>query len=100
MVTNIGNPYFTCLDPALGTTRYLWQRVTHLTTFLSPDDHYEYMRMPFGLVYAPAVFQSMINKALGVRRFELAITYLGDLLSTGRTLEEAIVELLRTLTSL
>lgn len=60
----------------------------HLTGFVTPDGHYEFKRMPFGLANAPAVFQRMINKILGNRRFEYALAYLDDVLIPSRSVEE------------
>lgn len=89
-----GQTIFTSLDLASGYYQIPVQESSrHLTAFITPDGHYEYTRMPFGLVNAPAVFQNMINKALGKRRFDLAIPYLDDLLSTGSTLEESFRKL-------
>lgn len=89
-----GKSYFTSLDLASGYYQIpVAEESRHITAFVTPDGHYEYMRMPFGLVNAPAVFQSMINKALGPQRFELAIPYLDDLLSTGSSYEEAFSKL-------
>lgn len=36
----------------------------HKTAFITPDGHYEVVRMPFGLAYGQAVFQIMINAIL------------------------------------
>lgn len=89
-----GKTLFTSLDLASGYYQIPVQESSrHLTAFVTPDGHYEYTRMPFGLVNAPAVFQNMINKALGKRRFDLAIPYLDDLLSTGSTFEESFQKL-------
>ncbi|CAH2108926.1 unnamed protein product [Euphydryas editha] len=77
-----GKSYFTSLDLASGYYQIpVNESSQHITAFVTPDGHYEYTRMPFGLINAPAVFQNMINKALGNKRFELAIPYLDDLLS-------------------
>jgi hypothetical protein len=50
------------------------------TAFVTPDGHYEYLRMPFGLVNAPAVFQRAINSVLGQLRHHDAMAYLDDVL--------------------
>lgn len=89
-----GKTFFTSLDLASGYYQIPVQESSrHLTAFITSDGHYEFTRMPFGLVNAPAVFQNMINKALGNRRFDLAIPYLDDLLSTGSTFEESFQKL-------
>lgn len=48
----------------------------HLTAFVMPDDHYEFIHMLFVLANAPAAFQKMINKILGSR---LCISALADM---------------------
>jgi hypothetical protein len=48
--------------------------------FITPDGHYEFLRMPFGLVNAPAVFQRAINSMLGLLRHHDAMAYLDDVL--------------------
>lgn len=89
-----GKKYFTSLDLASGYHQIpVAESSRHLTAFVTPDGHYEYTRMPFGLVNAPAVFQQMINKALGPKRFELAIPYLDDLLSAASNIEESLEKL-------
>jgi hypothetical protein len=49
------------------------------TAFITPDGHYESMKMPFGLVNAPSVFQRFIDKALGPLRYEHVLVYMDDL---------------------
>lgn len=97
-----GKKYFTSLDLASGYHQIpVAEESRHLTAFVTPDGHFEYTRMPFGLVNAPAVFQQMINKALGSKRFDLAIPYLDDILTAASNIDEAlgklkeILELLR-----
>lgn len=51
--------------------------------------------MPFGLVNAPAVFQHMINKALGKDRYELAMSYMYD--SPSMTVDDGIDKLRKIL---
>jgi hypothetical protein len=55
------------------------------TAFVTPDGHYEYLRMPFGLVNASAVFQRAINSILGKLRHHLAMAYLDDILIPSTT---------------
>lgn len=89
-----GNKFFTSLDLASGYHQIpVAEESRHLTAFVTPDGHYEYTRMPFGLVNAPAVFQQIINKALGSKRFELAIPYLDDILTAAPTIEQSLVKL-------
>jgi len=72
------------------------------TAFITPDDHYQFKRMPFGLCNAQAVFQRLINRILGNLRFTTAIAYLDDLLIASKTRKEGlenlevILELIRT----
>lgn len=73
--------YFTTLDLASGYHQIAMAAESiHKTAFITPDGHYEYLRMPFGLVNAPAVFQSAINTILGNARFSTVLAYLDDIL--------------------
>lgn len=84
-----GNSFFTTLDLASGYYQIpMAEGSRHLTGFVTPDGHYEFKRMPFGLANAPAVFQRMINKILGNRRFEYALAYLDDVLIPSRNIDE------------
>lgn len=84
-----GNAYFTTLDLASGYYQIpMAPGSRHLTAFVTPDGHYEFLRMPFGLANAPAVFQRMINKILGNRRFEYALAYLDDVLIPSKDVNE------------
>lgn len=67
---------------------------------MTPEGHYEYLKMPIGLVNAPMVFQRFINTALGVLRHEQVLVYIDDLsiLSTveeGLTLLSKVLEVLQ-----
>ncbi|CAH2235236.1 jg10488 [Pararge aegeria aegeria] len=58
-----GKRYFTSLDLAQS---YHQVRIspedTHKTAFVTPQGHYEYTRVPFGLANAASVFMRLINK--------------------------------------
>uniref|UniRef100_A0A1Y1KQJ6 Reverse transcriptase domain-containing protein n=1 Tax=Photinus pyralis TaxID=7054 RepID=A0A1Y1KQJ6_PHOPY len=60
------------------------------TAFVTPDGHYEYLRMPFGLVNAPAVFLRAINSILGKLRFTTAMAYLDDILLPSSSFETGL----------
>ncbi|XP_073948993.1 uncharacterized protein [Choristoneura fumiferana] len=96
-----GKVYFTSLDLKSGYYQIpMAEKSRHLTAFVTPDGHYEYTRMPFGLVNAPAVFQHMVNKALGKDRYNLAIPYMDDLLSPASSVDEGLTKLRKILVSL
>lgn len=84
-----GNCFFTTLDLASGYYQIpMAEESRHLTGFVTPDGHYEFKRMPFGLANAPAMFLRTINKILGNKRFEYALAYLDDVLIPARNIEE------------
>jgi hypothetical protein len=60
----------------------------HITAFITPDGLYEYHRMPFGLVNAPAVYQRAIDKALGKLKGTEAHVYMDDVLIPSESIEE------------
>lgn len=103
-ITNLsGNKYFTSLDLASGYYQVpVAQESRPLTAFVTPDGHFEFKRMPFGLANAPAIFQRVINNMLGSKRNEIAMAYLDDILvpsadiNQGFTRLEDILKLLRT----
>jgi orotate phosphoribosyltransferase-like protein len=46
--------------------------------------------MPFGPKNAPAVFQQMMNRALGKLLYKKACVYLDDIIVWGKTFEEVL----------
>lgn len=89
-----GQAWFITLDLMSGYYQVpISEDSRHLTAFVTPDGHYEYNRMPFGLANAPAVFQRMMNHVLGQARFNKATVYLDDLLIFGETPFECITRL-------
>lgn len=51
------------------------------TAFVVPDGHYEFVKMPFGLCNAPAVFQKFINAVFkDLIRQHIVLVYMDDLI--------------------
>lgn len=51
-----------------------------LTGFSTYQGHYEYLKMPFGLVNAPFTFQRFMNMTLSGLTGELCMVYLDDII--------------------
>ncbi|KAG5868282.1 hypothetical protein JTB14_025807 [Gonioctena quinquepunctata] len=51
-----------------------------LTGFSTFQGHYEYLKMPFGLVNAPSTFQRFMNITLAGLTGELCMVYLDDII--------------------
>lgn len=89
-----GSRFFTTLDLASGYHQIkMAEDSIPKTAFVTPDGHYEYLRMPFGLVNAPFVFQRAVNTVLGNLRFTTAMAYLDYILLPTVTFEEGMTAL-------
>ena len=60
----------------------------HKTAFTSPLGLYQFVRMPFGLVNAPATFQRIISRVFREEMFKSVVCYLDDILIFSNTIEE------------
>ena len=58
------------------------------TSFSTPEGHFHFNRMPFGLKNAPASFQRMMDSALRGSIGKICFIYLDDIVVLGRTLKE------------
>ena len=65
----------------------------HKTAFSTPQGHYEFVRMPFGLKNAPATFQRMMNEILGEHINKICVVYLDDILIFATSLQEMEVNI-------
>lgn len=62
----------------------------HYTAFVTTDGHYEYNRMPFGLVNAPASFQKMMDQIASETNRGEILVYLDDVIIPSRTVKDGL----------
>lgn len=88
--------YFSSLDMATGFHQIpLKEECIHLTGFVTPEDHFEYLKMPYGLANSPIVYQRIINDTLRKLINEgNVLVYVDDVLLLSNTIDEGL-ELLR-----
>lgn len=93
--------YFTTLDMKSGFHQMeIEEDSKPITAFITPDGHYEYNRMPFGYVNAPAIYQRAIDKALGNLKGTMAFVYLDDVLVPSVSIDEGLTNLEKVLSAL
>lgn len=68
------------------------------TAFSTPDGHYEFIKMPFGICNGPSVFQRAISKA--VSHLDFLLVYMDDILIPFSTIEEGLKYLELTVSAL
>lgn len=86
-----GCKYFTSLDLKSGYHQIAVKPDSvPKTAFITPDGHFEFVRMPFGLSNGPSVFQRLMDTVLGNLRFGRVICYMDDLLIATETYEENV----------
>lgn len=92
----VGSKWFTKLDLRSGYYQVAMSNNSiEKTAFVTPDGHYEFLRMPFGLRNAPSHFSKIMYKALGSLPF--VKIYLDDITIHSETFEEHIQHVLETL---
>ena len=84
-----GAKYFTTLDLASGYWQVCMdQGSQEKTAFVTYSGLYEFKKMPFGLVNAPATFQRLMEVVLNGLARDGCMVYLDDVLVIGRTFQE------------
>lgn len=95
--------FFTSLDMASGFHQIpIDEGSIHKTGFVTPESHFEYLKMPFGLCNSPTVYQRIINNTLRkLIESGQVLVYIDDVLICSMTISEGISllrEVLHTLT--
>ena len=86
--------YFTCLDMVMDYHQIeLEPGEEPKRPFSTKQGHWEYLRLPFGLKTAPAIFQKMMNSLLSVLTGTRCFVYFDDVVLYARSLVEHDVKL-------
>ena len=84
-----GQKYFTTLDLAAGYWQVQMDPASReKTAFATYSGLYQFLKMPFGLVNAPATFQRLMEVVLAGLARTTCVVYLDDILVFGRNLTE------------
>ena len=88
--------YFSSLDLMSGYLQVgMAEADQSKTAFTTPLGLFEYTRMPFGLMNAPATFQRLMNTVLGDLNLSEVLIYLDDIIIFSETIDEHISRLQR-----
>lgn len=84
-----GSSWFTALDLKSGYWQVKMQQDSiEQTAFSTPDGHYEFLRLPFGLKNGPAEFSRIMHMTLGNLNF--VEIYLDDITIHSKTFEDHV----------
>lgn len=90
ILSQLGNAkFFSALDLSSGFHQIpMHPDSKKFTAFSTPEGHFHYNRMPFGLKNAPATFQRLMDRALKGLIGKCCFVYLDDIIIFGQTIQE------------
>lgn len=89
-----GHQYFITLDLSQGFYQICMEESSiEKTAFVTPDGHFEFLRLPFGLANAPSVFQRLMNLVLADYINSIAQVYIDDIIIPAKSFNEGLERL-------
>ena len=93
MESMVGTRHFSCMDLKSGFWQVQMDEESRQYTAFTVGSMgvYEFLRMPYGLCNAPAMFQHLMQNCLGELNLMYALIYLDDVIVYSKTEEEHLV---------
>ena len=93
-----GNKWFSTFDQGKAHHQgFMTEESRHLTAFVTPWGLHEWLRIPFGLKNAPAVYQRYMESCLDEMNNQICMVYMDDVLIYSATFEDHVERVRRVL---